>query len=447
MNSKILRVIEQYGMLEDCTGIVVGLSGGADSMCLLDVILKNFGDVIPVFAAHLNHNLRHDEAKRDENFVIAECRKKNVELYCKSVDISSLAAQYGITEEECGRNERYAFFYEVLSKTKANKIAVAHSLSDNAETLIFNIIRGSSLHGLTGIMPVRDEIIRPLIFTSRADIESYCEENKISYVTDSTNSKNIYTRNLIRNKIIPICNDINPSFLQSVKRLKASLEHDDDYITRSAQDILQKGGFDGESLSVDVLKESHPSPAAKVIDICCKRIFNIALTHDKIYEIINSLDSIKKIQLNQDCYIKIIYGRIYFYKSDIIIADKKAVLGVNDFNGREIELKLINFNEFSSANKENCADFDKINGSIIMRSRREGDIFTSHKRNCTKTLKKLMIEKKILEFKRNRLLVLGCKDKFSDNTEIIFAETIGVSASYRVTENTKKILYINIKEL
>ena len=158
---------------------------------------------LSIYAAHINHNIRGDEAKRDENFCKILCEKFNAELFIKSVDVPTLAkTAEKFSEELCGRNVRYAFFEELSQKFCA-KIATAHTASDNAETLIFNIARGASLAGLSAIPPKRGNIIRPLIELSRGDIESYCEENNLEYVTDSTNLADDYTRNYIRHNIIP----------------------------------------------------------------------------------------------------------------------------------------------------------------------------------------------------------------------------------------------------
>ena len=198
MKDKVVRALQQYSMLNQGDSVIVALSGGADSVALLNVICS-FKEKynLKIYAAHLNHGIRGEEAERDENFCKILCDKLNIELFTKRINIRQLAKVQKISEELCGRNERYSFF-ENLSRRLNAKIATAHTASDNAETVLFNLARGSSLGGISGILPVRDNIIRPLIYVTRAEVEQYCKENNLDYVTDSTNLTDDYTRNHIR---------------------------------------------------------------------------------------------------------------------------------------------------------------------------------------------------------------------------------------------------------
>ena len=204
----VLSVIKKYNMLENCDRIVVGLSGGADSVCLLSVLnsLKaEYG--FSLIAAHINHGIRGAEAQRDEESCKKLCEKLNVPLEILHADIPKLSKQQGIGEEECGRIVRYDFFRSLAGKR--GKIATAHNLNDNAETLLLNLVRGAGSKGACGIPPVRDNIIRPLIETDRESIEKYCQENNLQYVTDSTNLECEYSRNKIRIKVLPTLCEIN----------------------------------------------------------------------------------------------------------------------------------------------------------------------------------------------------------------------------------------------
>ena len=204
----VLSVIKKYNMLENCDRIVVGLSGGADSVCLLSVLnsLKaEYG--FSLVAAHINHGIRGAEAQRDEESCKKLCESLDVPLEILHADIPTLSKQQGIGEEECGRIVRYDFFRSLAGER--GKIATAHNLNDNAETLLLNLVRGAGSKGACGIPPVRDNIIRPLIETDRKSIEKYCEENELQYVTDSTNLECEYSRNKIRIKVLPTLCEIN----------------------------------------------------------------------------------------------------------------------------------------------------------------------------------------------------------------------------------------------
>ena len=204
MNNLVLHTIENHGMLQKNDRVIVALSGGADSVTLLDILnsVKEKYN-LTIFLAHINHGLRGDEADRDENFCRELSQKYNAEIFVKKANVKELAKQQKISEELCGRNVRYSFFEELADKLNA-KIATAHTASDNAETLLFNIARGSSVAGVASIPPIRGRIIRPLIEVTRTRIEQYCSEHNLNYVTDSTNLTDDYTRNNIRHNVIPL---------------------------------------------------------------------------------------------------------------------------------------------------------------------------------------------------------------------------------------------------
>ncbi len=195
-------------MIDRGDTVVVGVSGGADSVCLLHFLSTIRGEYdIVLKAVHINHGIRGEEAERDEIFVKSLCEKLCVELFTFHRDVPSLAKEFGLGIEECGRRVRY----EAFSSLNADKIAVAHTSSDNFETVLFNLIRGTSLTGISGIKPKRDKIIRPLINITRSEVEDYCAENELDYIIDSTNLSTEYTRHKIRHNVIPILKSINPS--------------------------------------------------------------------------------------------------------------------------------------------------------------------------------------------------------------------------------------------
>ena len=210
MNKTFIQTIEKYKLLQNGDKVIVALSGGADSVTLLDM-LNSVKEIynLTIYASHINHGLRGEEADRDENFCKILCKIYNTELFVKKADIKILAKEQKISEELCGRNVRYSYFEE-LSQNLSAKIATAHTASDNIETLLFNITRGSSVTGAGAITPKRGNIIRPLIMLTREDIEQYCEQNNLEYVTDSTNLTDDYTRNKIRHQVIPVLKQINP---------------------------------------------------------------------------------------------------------------------------------------------------------------------------------------------------------------------------------------------
>ena len=238
MEKFVLEAIKRFSLLKNADTVTVALSGGADSMALLYALFslkEKLG--ITVKAAHLNHLIRGDEALRDEEFVKAACKKLGVELTVKREDVPAYATELGISTELAARVLRYKFLEGVAD---GGLIATAHTASDNLETVILNLTRGSGIDGLSGIPPKRGAFIRPVILCTRAQIEEYCEINKIPFVTDSTNHSDDYTRNKIRHNIVPVLKKLNPSVEATVLRSALLLREDSAFLENAADKFLNK---------------------------------------------------------------------------------------------------------------------------------------------------------------------------------------------------------------
>lgn len=232
LKEEVLKTIETYNLIEKNDKIVIGVSGGPDSICLLHVLYglkEKLG--IEIVVAHVNHMLR-DVADLETEYVQSFCEKIGIECYVKKADILEISKTQKKGTEEVGRQVRYDFFNEVAKKTNSNKIATAHNSNDRAETVILNILRGSGLSGLKGIEPIRDnKYIRPLINTDRQDIENYCNDNKLEPKYDKTNNENIYTRNKVRNTVIPyIKKEFNPNIIKTINRLSSLATEENEYL-------------------------------------------------------------------------------------------------------------------------------------------------------------------------------------------------------------------------
>ena len=231
-------------LIKDGDKIVLGVSGGPDSICMLDMMreLKEEKNInFEIYVAHVNHMIR-EEAIDDEKYVQNYCLKHNIEFFVKRVDVQKIANDKKIGTEEAGRKVRYDFFEEVLQKTGSNKIAIAHNKNDKIETIIMHLLRGSGLSGLKGIEPIRDnKYIRPLIECERQEIEQYCEDRKLQPRIDKTNFENEYTRNKIRNIVIPyIKKEFNPNIIQTLSRLSEVATDESNYIDLQTQKIYNK---------------------------------------------------------------------------------------------------------------------------------------------------------------------------------------------------------------
>ena len=244
MNQKVLETIRKYNLIEDGDKIVLGVSGGPDSICMLDNLREVKEEQIiefEIYVAHINHMIR-EEAIDDEKYVQEYCKKYNIECFVKRADVQKIASEKKIGTEEAGRKVRYDFFEEVLQKTESNKIAIAHNKNDKIETIIMHLLRGSGLSGLKGIEPIRDnKYIRPLLECERTEIEQYCEDKKLNPRIDKTNFENEYTRNKIRNIVIPyIKKEFNPNIIQTLSRLSDLAADESNYIELQKQKAFEK---------------------------------------------------------------------------------------------------------------------------------------------------------------------------------------------------------------
>ena len=241
LEEKFLKTIREDNLIQKNDKIVVGVSGGPDSITLLECLNKYKEKLgIEIIVAHINHLIREDSTE-DEQYVENVCKNKNIKCYIKRENVLSLAKNKKIGTEEAGRKVRYEFFDEVLKKEKANKIAIAHNMNDNAETILLNLSRGTGLNGLEGIQSFEyNKYIRPLINISREEIEAYAEKNKLNPRIDYTNQENIYKRNKIRNELLPYLKSLNPNIIQNLSRLSKIIKEENTYIKKQTETIYNK---------------------------------------------------------------------------------------------------------------------------------------------------------------------------------------------------------------
>lgn len=252
MENKVKRLINKYNLINKGDKIVVGVSGGPDSMCLL-YILNDLKDELgfKLCVAHVNHMIRK-EADEETEYVKDYCKKIGVECFVEKVDVIQKSKAEKIGTEEAGRKARYDFFETVLQNVGANKIATAHNANDNAETVLMNIFRGTGISGLKGIEPIRDgKYIRPIIECERYEIEAFCDEKNLQPKIDKSNFDNVYTRNKIRNIIIPeIKQQCNPNVIQALNKLSNVAKQENNFIDKYVESVMKN------ELIVNTQKES-----------------------------------------------------------------------------------------------------------------------------------------------------------------------------------------------
>lgn len=443
MKNKAYSAVKKYNMLQKNDTVVVGLSGGADSTALLHFLLSIREEYnLRIIACHINHMLRGDEADSDENFVRKICNDNSVELRVLRVDVHKEAQKRKIGTEECGRQIRYDFFEKTAAEFNA-KIATAHTASDNAETVIFNMTRGCGIKGLCGIPPVRDNIIRPLIEITRSEIEEYCRTNGYDFVTDSTNLERDYTRNKIRLDVIPVLKNINPSLEITLARMSSQMRQNEKFITDCAENALANAetpnGYKTAILSqLDdtllsaalslLVKKYNTIPEAKHIELIKKIVYNSGAVNLK-----NNMTAVSK-----QGFLRIISSVKHHEKEIIPYTDQNLIT----INNKKISLLKMNIDEFNKYKKinnlvfNNSLDYDTIPFNRVFRTRKSGDVFTLTRRNITKSLKKYFIELKIPQEKRDDIIL------FASDTDIMWIEGIGVSRNYRVSTDTKTVIVL-----
>ena len=320
MKDKVIRTIKKYNLINKKDKIVLGVSGGPDSISMLD-ILNSIKDEMgfEIYVVHINHLIR-EEAIDDEKYVEEYCKRNNIEFFAKRIDVLKIADTQKIGTEEAGRKARYEFFEEIYSKVGANKIAIAHNKNDKVETIIMHLLRGSGLSGLKGIEPIRNnKYIRPLIECERSEIEKYCEENNLNPRIDKTNFENEYTRNKIRNIVIPyIKKEFNPNIIETLDRLSEVATDESDYIDRQVQKTYNKIFVEKKEKQI-ILKWKEFNLQEKII--------KSRLILYTIKELMGSTEGIEKIHI--ESIIKLCdnnIGNKYFTpnkKIKILVNDKK----------------------------------------------------------------------------------------------------------------------------
>ncbi len=439
---KVVSTIEKYRMLKRGDSVAVGFSGGADSVCLLHILyMLRERYELDITACHVNHMLRGDEADRDEQFCRDFCEKYGIDLKVLRVDVADIAKKNKESVELCARKIRYEFFEEILGQN--GRIATAHTLSDSLETTIFNMLRGTALKGLCGIPETRGKIIRPLIECTRQEIEEYCKENELYFVTDFTNNTDEYARNRIRHHIIPQLQMESNSLYTSYLSMHNALSRDEDFLDSYTDKILKeielKSGYDAKKLALEhdsiivrcvaklFAEQSVPVDTAK-LELACDAVKNGGRVNLKPSVYLNVKNSILTIEeeIPQE-----------YFETPLVIGKEIEVI-----EGKSILVKPLDAISSKKVNQnllKKYIDCDKIGYNVIVRQRKDGDSVRLACNGMTKTLKKLFNERKIPPHQRDKILIV------SDENGIVWVEGFGVAERCSPDENTKNILTIEAK--
>ncbi len=435
MLDKVLATIKQYNMLKAGDKVICALSGGADSMALLSALYELRDELgIELYAAHLNHSIRGTDADMDEEFVKSFCQSLGVELFVKKCNIPLISQKEHIGEEECGRRERYKFFFEICLRLGGGIIATGHHINDRAETVLLNLFRGSG--SLKGVPLVRGNIIRPLARVTKKEAEEYLLKKGISWREDYTNKENKYTRNNLRNTVIPLIEKFFPKASEKIAKCEEYAKEDDEYLCLIAQN---SGAFCDSILYVEKFLPLHRAVkrrvaikaleqwGAEVSDSSIDALFSIAegesgkernlgnsVTIIKNYACV-AKKNVKKCKTNEEIVIKLCEN-----------------LELSALNG-SWRVKIVDKTEkIRDNNRIVILDAEKLGDEVAIRKRKDGDYISPKGMKGKKKLKALFIDLKIPREKRDEITLLA-KDG-----EVLFIPGIRKTNNYSPTENTKK---------
>lgn len=427
--SKIRTADKQYSLFGGTKLITVACSGGADSMALLHAlqsIAEEYG--FTVKAAHFNHLIRGEEADRDEAFVRNYCSRCGIEFVAGRSNVPEYAAENNLSVELAARKLRYEFLLKV---SNGGVVATAHHAGDNLETMLFNLVRGTALAGLCGIPPKRDIYIRPLILCSREEIEKYCNENGIEYVTDSTNLSDEYSRNRLRHHVVPELKAVRSSVETAAARTAQSLTEDEEFLSQISLQEYEKR-FDKGALIIAGFDKLPRAVAKRVL----KKYWYDKLGENPdflhITEIYECCINGGKCSLPCDMFAVSKNGKLCIESSEEKVSTRFSV----EISEESADLLKKN-RKIHNLLLKNSIDCDKIIGKLVLRTREEGDRVLIKGRGGTKTLKKLYNEYKIPLYERENLPILA------DENGIVWIAKIGVAERCAVNEKTQRIYKVS----
>ncbi|MFQ3549365.1 MAG: tRNA lysidine(34) synthetase TilS, partial [Armatimonadota bacterium] len=444
----IISSVYQYNLINKNSKILVAYSGGPDSSALLHSLIskKNEFD-IEIVCAHLNHNIRGKESDDDEAFVIEQCGIYGIEIITESIDVPKLKSEQKGSLEEIARNVRKKFLEKTAKRINADYIATGHNADDRIETLLFNLLRGTGITGLASIKPRNGIYIRPLINTYRADIEKYIEENNIAYRIDSTNASNDYTRNLIRNDLIPkLINDYNPQLKSALTRL-ANISNELDFFIELQSSLCINNLCFQDGLDARRLSQLPQAISSKIIRTEIERVKDNTqvISFNHIQEIVDLLciENDFKISLPSENLYAICKNNIFKINKELdnknSISFQTPLLLSGETNINSVGVKIIseyvdNPDYRKSDEYTAYIDMNKINGNLTITSKKDGDRFVPLGMKESKKLQDVFVDKKIKEKNRHRIAILR------DDEKIVWVAGVGISDEVKLDSNSDKIL-------
>lgn len=440
MIKKIRSCNDEYKLFCEADSLLVGLSGGADSVALA-LALKELG--CKVSCAHINHCIRGEESERDEYFCRSFCDKEGLRMIVKRLDVRSYCEKNRVGLETGARELRYKALQDIADLLGNEvKLCTAHHADDNLETVLLNLARGTALKGLCGIPPKRDNIIRPLLFCTREEIEKFLEEKNQDYVLDSTNNDDFCARNKIRHYCIPVLKEINPKAAECFSNTSVVISSEDKLLDEYAKDILDTLRIKSKINAERLIKQSL-AMKRRIIGLWLLEN-KIELSFDRVQRVLDILNG-GKLNIQNGVYCVCARGILYIERDSesakpverSVVLDTKLL-----FFNKEVLFKIVNTDgENANVHKKfakSCFDYDKIIGEILFRSRKSDDKIALCGRGFTSSVKKLLSE---LDFAEREKALILC-----DSEGVVFVEGFGAAQRVCVDDNTSHMLVVSINQ-
>lgn len=451
---EVKRVIERFGMLRPGDLVVVGVSGGPDSVALLDLLHRLREEYrLKLHVAHLDHSLR-EEAPLEAEFVKRLACSYHLPVTVETADVPAYARDRRLSAEVAARELRYRFFSSVSARTGAKRVALGHQADDQAETVLLNVLRGTGLTGLKGIPPVREPYVRPLIEVRRASIEAYCAFRELKICLDASNVQPVYRRNRVRHELIPLLErDYNPAVVQALCRLAAIAREEEEFVAGEAAEVYREiltPKEAGPGLKIKRLKAVPAAIARRVVRRAFQDLtggpYELDFLHTE--EVLNLLcqDAGKEVALPQGVRAIRSYETLLFRKEKEpeipyfeYRLETRGATPVPELS-LAVETRLQDPGRDAAAlpPDEALLDYDSLQPPLYVRRRRPGDVFHPFGYPAPVKLKNFLIDQKVPRYLRDRLPLVV------DATGIVWVGGVRIGERNRVTSETKNCLHLRL---
>lgn len=455
LKNQLKNYINHEKLLLKGDKLLVGFSGGADSLALLILLDELKSDLgIHLGAAHLNHDLRGIDGDEDEAFCARFCEEREIPFYSKKVDVRTYAKEHNISIELAGREVRYAFFKDIMINKEYDKCATAHHLDDQVESIFLNIIRGAGLAGLTGMKPLRERYIKPLLSVPKEELIVYLKEKQVMPREDQSNQESLYQRNKIRNDLIPYIKEhfnqgIEETLIRMGRLIETDLDYLNDIVTVKAKTMLEVNPKKKQVILKKEAFQLHDAISSRLVLEAIRTLKNtlkdVEQIHVKDVMALAHKETGKNIHLKEGIMVRNNYGDLVFEDSSNEMPIKALeswleIPGEYFIHGKKITLRTIEREEIKKDKHLRFFNGDVLEDKALLRHRKDGDTMRPLGMGGYKKIKNILIDKKVDRQKRDQLFV------FQNRKDIFYIGEMMISDDYKVKDSSKKIVEIGIFE-